>query len=261
MTHGAAIHQVQQAVSIHNRHLIDMHRHMEDLDNRGRRRNLHIRGIPESVEAPQLQAVVWAIFNTLLGRPPDAPVEMERCHRALRPRGRDTDLPRDAVCCLVSFTQKEKILRLARNHAHLEHEGARIQLFQGLSTITLQHRRDLRPLLQALRERRIPYRWKFPFCLQATNGNHTAQLRTPANLRPFCDILGMPMIPVPDWYGAFLRPEPWIPTQPGNTPRSQRSRQRRHRPSADSLQRRRGDMETDENPHVSPSSARRKTDH
>lgn len=197
---------------------MDMHRHMEDLDNRGRRRNLRVRGIPETVEGPQLQAAVWGIFNTLLGRPPDALVEMERCHRALRPRGRDTDPPRDAVCCLVSFTQKEDILCLARNHAHLAYEGARIQLFQDLSAITLQHRRDLCPLLKVLRDRRIPYRWKFPFCLQTTAGNRTAHLRTPSDLRPFCEALDIPM--VPDWYSAFLQAEPWIPAHPSDTPRS-----------------------------------------
>lgn len=97
MTHGTAIHQVQQTVNAHSQHLLDMHRHMEDLDNRGRRCNLRIKGILQSIEGPQLQAAVWAICNTLWGRPPDAPVEMERCHRMLRPRGRDTDPPRDAV--------------------------------------------------------------------------------------------------------------------------------------------------------------------
>lgn len=164
-----------------------------------RKRNLWVRGIPETVEGPQLQSVVWAIFNTLLGRLPDAPVGMERCHRALRPRGRDTDPPpRDAVCCLVDFTQKEEILRLARNHDRLEHNGAGIQLFQDLSTIAQQHRRDLRPLLQALRNRCITYRWKFPFCLQATAENHTSQLRT-TDLQPFCDTLGIPLTEVPDW--------------------------------------------------------------
>lgn len=50
MTHGAAIQQVQRAPTSHAQHLIDMHRHMEDLGNRGRRHNLHIRGIPELVE-------------------------------------------------------------------------------------------------------------------------------------------------------------------------------------------------------------------
>lgn len=49
-----------------------------------------------------------------------------------------TDLPRDTVCCLVNFIQKEEILRLARSHANLEHKGARIQLFQDLSCITTQ---------------------------------------------------------------------------------------------------------------------------
>lgn len=115
MTHGAAIQQVQQETSIHAQHLNDMSRHIEDLDNRGWRHNLRLRGIPELVEEPQVQQVVWAICHTLLGRPPDAPVEMEFCHRALRPRGQDTNLPRDTVCCLVSFTQKEDILCHACN--------------------------------------------------------------------------------------------------------------------------------------------------
>lgn len=88
MTHGAAIQQVQKVNDTQARHLIEIHRHMEDLENRGRRRNLQIRGILENIESPQLQPAVWAICNTLLGRPPDAPIDMERCHRALRPRGR-----------------------------------------------------------------------------------------------------------------------------------------------------------------------------
>lgn len=96
-THAEAIQHVQRATGVHAQHLIYMNCHLEDLDNRGRRSNLRIRGIPGSIESIQLQPVVWAIFNTLLGRPPDTPVEMERCHGGLWPRGRDTDPPRDTV--------------------------------------------------------------------------------------------------------------------------------------------------------------------
>lgn len=32
--HGAAIQQVLKVTSVHAQHLMDMHRHMEDLDNR-----------------------------------------------------------------------------------------------------------------------------------------------------------------------------------------------------------------------------------
>lgn len=70
LTHETAIQKVQRTTSVHAHHLIEINRHLEDLDNRGRRRNLSIRGIPELVEGPQFQPVVWAIFNTLLGRPP-----------------------------------------------------------------------------------------------------------------------------------------------------------------------------------------------
>lgn len=229
-----------------------MQRHMEDLENRGRRSNVRIRGIPESLKGPQLQSVVWAIFNTLLGRPLDTPVDMERCHKALRSRGRDTDPLRDTVCCLVHFTQKEEILRSARHHGNLEHEGVRIQLFRDLSAITLQHRRDLRPILNVLRDRHISYRWKFSFCLQATVGNCTALLKVPANIQSFCETLGNPVIELPDWYSTFLQHEPWIPTQLEDRRRADRDADG-PRPN--------GDIDTDESPRVSPLSARHKTDH
>lgn len=91
----AAIQQVQRVTSVYAQHLIDMNRHLEDMNNRGRRPNL--MGNPESVKGPQLQSVLWQILNTFLGRPPDTPMEIEKCHRALRPRGRENDPPRDVI--------------------------------------------------------------------------------------------------------------------------------------------------------------------
>lgn len=85
MTHGTAMQQVQQVTSAHAQHLIDMHHHIENFDNSGQGHNLRFQGISESVEGPQLQQVIWALCNTLLGRQPDAPLEMEHCRRALRP--------------------------------------------------------------------------------------------------------------------------------------------------------------------------------
>lgn len=125
---------------------------------------------------------------------------------------------------------------------------------RNLSSIMLKHRRDLRPLLQVLQDIRIPYHWKSPFCLQAMTGNCTALLRTPTDLQQFCDTLGIPPVSVPDWYSAFLQPDPWIPTQPEDTPRLQRNWQRQHRPSADAPPCARGDMETEESMRTSPSS-------
>lgn len=91
---------------------------------------------------------------------------MECINRALGPQGRDTGPPRDVVCCLVSFPQKEGILRKAHNRGRLMHQGTEVKIYQDLSSVTLQRRKELRPLLdlqirQLLMEIRI-----LPFCKQ-----------------------------------------------------------------------------------------------
>lgn len=133
-------------------------------------------------------------------------IKMERIHRALRPKGRETDPPRDIICCIVDYKLKEDILRQARGRLQLIHDGANIQIYQDLSSITMQHRRDLKLLLDVLRSKGIQYRWKFPFCLSVTHQSHTALLKVPEDLRSFCDTLGIPLIEVPNWYIEFRHP-------------------------------------------------------
>lgn len=199
------IRKTTHQVDTHTLQMRDMQRHLEDLDNRGRRHNLRIRGIPEAIDGNQLQPSITALFNGLLNKPPQSPIELERIHRALRPKGRDTDPPRDVICCLVNFQLKEEILRQARGKSQIIHKGKAIQIYQDLSGITLQHRRDLRPLLDVLRSRNIPYKWKFPFCLSASTQGRTALLKVPEDLHHFCEALNIPLVEVPNWYADFRR--------------------------------------------------------
>lgn len=204
--HDTVLRRATHRIDIHTLQLRDMQRHVEDLDNRGRRHNLRIRGMPESIEGGQISTAVIGLFNDLLHRPPQTAIEMERIHRALRPKGRDTDPPRDIICCLVDFKLKEEILRQARGRPQLTHDGVNIQIYQDLSGISLQHRRDLKPLLDALHTKGIPYEWKFPFCLSATTQGRTALLKVPEDLPHFCEILGISMVDNPNWYADFRRP-------------------------------------------------------
>lgn len=70
----------------HSQHLIDLNRQIEDLDNRGRRHNIRVRGVPESVTPEQVGPTLTAIFNSLIDRPEQSSIEFDRAHRALRPR-------------------------------------------------------------------------------------------------------------------------------------------------------------------------------
>lgn len=53
----------------------------------------------------------------------------------------------------------------ARNKQGLLLYDAPIQLFNDTAPLTVQKRRNLRPLLQQLLNRQIKYRWSFPFKL------------------------------------------------------------------------------------------------
>ncbi|OCT82206.1 hypothetical protein XELAEV_18024719mg [Xenopus laevis] len=65
-------------VNDHHRYLYLIKKQMEELDNRGRRNNLRIRGIPESVTQAELRTTVCAIFNTILGKAITEPLELDR---------------------------------------------------------------------------------------------------------------------------------------------------------------------------------------
>lgn len=77
--------EVRQHTDTHTQYFRDIHRHLEDLDNRGQGHNMRVRGLPETVEHSRLNQAVSATSNDLLGLPSDTPIEMERIQRALRP--------------------------------------------------------------------------------------------------------------------------------------------------------------------------------
>lgn len=155
--HRTAIKKIHHTVSTHTLQLRDLQQHLEDQDNRGSRHNLRVRDLLETVEPEQILLTVTGLFNHLLDKPPQTPINIECIHRAVRPRGRDTDPPQDIVCCLTEFRLKEEILWKARNKLQLSHEGHEVHIYEDLSAITLKHRKDLRPLLDILHTKGIHY--------------------------------------------------------------------------------------------------------
>lgn len=55
--------------------------HQDDIENRNRRNNIRIRGIPETIEHKDLTKAVTVIFNQLLQQPKDTHIELNRVHR------------------------------------------------------------------------------------------------------------------------------------------------------------------------------------
>lgn len=153
MNRDRALHTLEKVVVVHSSHFIDMNRHLKDLDNRGRRNNIRVREIPESVDMDQIIPALQRVLNSLLERQEDTEIDFVHAHRALRARGPDTAPPIDIFCCLQNFSPKEDIMRKARRNDRIIFNGETIMLFQDLSQITLRNRRALRSLLDKLREK------------------------------------------------------------------------------------------------------------
>ncbi|CAH2319298.1 Hypothetical predicted protein [Pelobates cultripes] len=213
--------------------LLELRRQVEDLENRGRRNNIRVRGLPES-EGESPREILEGLFTQVLGEeaPPD--FGLERAHRALRSPRRD-GLPRDLVCCFQSFQLKETIMRAARTQRTITYMDSRVSLYHDLSPLTLDARRTLKPLTGLLQQKRIPYKWGFPFSLQARVNNRWLAVRWPNDVPRFLRAAGLPEIPVPNWILENPPTRPTGPTVPAENlmeDTQQRSPIRREGPSA-----------------------------
>lgn len=214
---------------------VDLQLHLEDLEDRSRRNNLRLRGIPEATGAEDLPATVTAIFQEVMG-PSSPSVELDRVHRTLGPKSPDPARPRDVLCRIHHYNQKELILRRAWEHGAVEFDGATIKLLPDLSRATLQRRAMLRPLLDLARIQDCTYRWGYPLAVSFRKTNASFTLRTPADLPALFAFLGAEPIQIPNWLIILPRASGRPGTaaqQYSQLPRRQRSRRRARSPSAE----------------------------
>lgn len=104
---------------------------------------------------PSLIVVFWEILRL----PDTAPVETDQAHRALKPPSQDPESPRDIICKLHKYTLKDRIMQKMRNKPYFDFDGAKLFFYQDLSRCTLMQCRALRPMLTAIQDAGLIYRW------------------------------------------------------------------------------------------------------
>lgn len=202
-TQALAIKELQDTVTqLAFAHRTSLYK-LEDLENRNRRNNIRVRGLPEATRDTDLEPSIRGIFNTILGNPVAAPLRFDRVHRALRPRNANSDQPRDVICRLHYFEDKNAIMIKMRGIPNIDFDGATISIYPDLSKDTLDRRRALKPLLDNLRSDGITYRWGFPACLIATKNGRSHTLRFPEELPTFMQDLHLSPMELPGWQDSI----------------------------------------------------------
>ncbi|CAN2390698.1 hypothetical protein PRIEUP_LOCUS735, partial [Pristimantis euphronides] len=161
--------------------------HTDDLENRHRRNNLHIRGVPEDIDHLSLEKWAVKFFGVLLHRPPDRPVLIDRMHRSSGLYKGDMGRPRDVICCMHYYKEKEAIIRAAWRENLQTSQSFPIKVLSDLSKRTLNLRRALKPLLLELKNRNIPYRWGYPFQFSVRRDGKTVFFKQIEDLPHFLD--------------------------------------------------------------------------
>lgn len=155
---------LQQTVESLRNQLRSQEAKIDDLENRSRRNNLRVMGIPESVLASDLPKYLVELFSPLLRAGGDVEgekIHIERAHRVGSKPLTDSR-PRVVLVKLLHFPQKETVLRTARAQGGLVVENLRIRVAQDYSLQLSQRCRAYAPLCQKLIERQIKFTVQYP---------------------------------------------------------------------------------------------------
>lgn len=127
------------------------HAKIDDLENRNRRYNFRVRGLPESYK--DVPEAIFSFIKELIPEIPLHRLELDQAHRALWPP-RSDGLPGDVVVKPHFYAVKEEVMRKSRASSKLTYQGHELQIFADLSPSTIQKRRTLKTTAQHLDRKR-----------------------------------------------------------------------------------------------------------
>lgn len=195
----ARISVLESELKLQHQKLLILQLQAEDSENRGRKNNVGIKGISETIKTPDLRKTAINIFNKYLGNPPDTHIELDRVHRSPVGFIPEQGSPRDVLCRVHFYKIKEDIMRAVWQKGVLEFAGQEVQVFPDLCRLTKIRRRLMRPLLDEIRAKGATYRWGYPLALTIKKDEHAFTLSTPEQLPDLFKFLGSEVLEIPDW--------------------------------------------------------------
>ncbi|OCT90541.1 hypothetical protein XELAEV_18019156mg [Xenopus laevis] len=166
---------------------------LDDQENHSRRNNIRIKVLPESIGQQELFVTLCKLFNSMLGKPPDSHIVIDRAHCELRPSYPNSDIPCDIICRIHFYNVKGALMLKARDSEVIHFESMQLKFFQDLSRNTLRQRHA------QLEEHSIKYRWGFPFALIVIRQGKSILIKTHKDIPHFLKALNLPPVAIENW--------------------------------------------------------------
>lgn len=146
----------------------------DDLENRSRRNNIRVIGLPEKVEGSHPTTFMEVFLSETFGAEAfSSPPSVDRAHRVLATSRKKQDVPpRPFIARIHRYQDKERILKLARESTGpLSFRGSEIHIFPDYSAEVSKKRAAYYTVKSQLRDAGFGYRMFFPAKLQVTDKN------------------------------------------------------------------------------------------
>lgn len=162
----------------------------DDLENRLRRNNLRILGLPERTEGQHPCEFMEQWLKELL---PDARFSplfaIERAHRVPARPPPPGAPPRPLLARLISSKDRDAALQAARKTPELKYNGASISIFPDFSAALQKTRATFTDVKRRLRGLSIPYSMAYPARLRVSHNDRAIFFSSPKEAEDWLNLL------------------------------------------------------------------------
>lgn len=142
----------------------------DDAENRLRRNNVRVLGLPEGSEGERPAEFAEAFFKDILELTPVSPTYVvERAHRVPTGRRPPGAPPRPFLVRFLNYRDRDRILSEARKHPHLKYENADVHFYPDFSADLQKKRKTFQDIRRRLREKGLPYSMLYPSRLRVVH--------------------------------------------------------------------------------------------
>uniref|UniRef100_A0A803KDP9 L1 transposable element RRM domain-containing protein n=1 Tax=Xenopus tropicalis TaxID=8364 RepID=A0A803KDP9_XENTR len=153
----------------------------EDLENRLRRNNVRIVGLPEKVEGQNPETFIENWLKQTLGNDTFSTMfVVERAHRVpTRPHPPGAP-PRPFLLRMLNYRDRDAALKAARIKGPITFNGTTVSLYPDFSPTIQKQRATFTAIKRRLREAHIPYGMIYPARLRVQDGDRAQFFNSPA---------------------------------------------------------------------------------
>ncbi|KAJ1098096.1 hypothetical protein NDU88_003212 [Pleurodeles waltl] len=178
-----------QAASWTNRdqELLHLRSRLTDLEDRSRRNNIRLLGIPEGTEGADIPFYLRDMLPKLTDTTFDPPLEFQRAHRHGPKRQDGKGRPPPIIACMLRHGQARQLLQTARTQGPLRLGTLEIRLSADFSRETAERRRAFLSLRPRLRHLNVKFGLFEPARMWITKNGESQTFYDPEDLRMFLE--------------------------------------------------------------------------